>query len=619
MSRLVNILFLLLTSFTASAQWTLRPSFNDVEAWHEYGGGVFCRCAHGAFTIDRDGEINTLTKISGLASAALTASAADVGGKFWALGYGDGGVDVCKGGRISNFLPAIQVDGGVADMTCDGDIILAAVGGIVEFFDVNKNELFAYCDFGEKVSRVALSGGVAYALVGGEVLSVDVDAPNLQDAEAWRKSAFDFHKTDNSHVDYDGATPRGGMPEDDINAMTAADGKLLAVNKFASLITRQGVETIKNPDEKQFTAAFFNPYNSAQFFLGGADGTVYEYVDGNLKARYNQLAGAPIVSMDCNQAGDLFILSASENKPVSVFDHSGNWHTATSFNSMKSSTPKQLLFVNDNIVLVNMGKQGIFAVDLGGTPLDFSDDKTAVCQVVSGGVRVGTEINAMRLSQSGYLYVATDKGVAYTLTPEQIVDGGVGFIRPIVTESNDRDGDYSQYLLSSKTVTSIAEDAAGRKWFGTRGAGVFVVNDDCNEQILHFNTRNSPLPSDTIHAIEIVQNTGEVFFHTSNGLASYVSDAQKSADDLDNIIIYPNPVRPDYDGDIHISGLESGSDVRITDVAGHLVHKATAESGLLSWDGNNLNGRKCATGVYLVFVYNVETKDKKVKKMLIVR
>ena len=604
----------MLASLSASAQWTLRPSFNDVKAWHEYGGGVFCRCAHGAFTIDRDGEINTLTKISGLASAALTASAADVDGKFWALGYGDGSIDVCKGGRISNFLPAIPSNYAVKDIDCNGGMVLAAVGSVVEFVDVNRNELFAYCDFNADVSRVFIDNDVVYALVDGECFSIDVDAPNLQDAEAWRLSAFDFPQPSN----YAGATPRG-MPEDDINAMTAADGKLLAVNKFASLITRQGVETLKNPDEKQFTAAFFNPYNSSQFFLGGADGTVYEYVDGNLKARYNQLAGAQIVSMDCNQAGDLFILSASENQPVSVFDHSGNWHTATSFYSMKSSTPKQFLFVNDNIILVNMGKQGIFAVDLGGTPLDFSDDKTSVCQVVSGGARVGTEINAMRLSQSGYLYVATDKGVAYTLTPEQLVDGNVGFIRPIVTESNDRDGDYSQYLLSSKTVTSIAEDAAGRKWFGTRGAGVFVVNDDCNEQILHFNTRNSPLPSDTIHAIEIVQNTGEVFFHTSNGLASYVSDAQKSADDLDNIIIYPNPVRPDYDGDIHISGLESGCDVRITDVAGHLVHKATADSGLLSWDGNNLNGRKCATGVYLVFVYNVETKDKKVKKLLIVR
>ena len=615
MSRLINILLLLLlTSFTASAQWTLRPSFNDVKAWHEYGGGVFCRCAHGAFTIDGDGEVNTLTRTAGLSSASLTASAADADGKFWTLGYGDGSIDVCKGGRIFNFLPAIQVDGGVVDMTCDGDIILAAVGDVVEFFDVNKTELFAYCDFGKRVARVGLSGGVAYAVVGGECLSIDINAPNLQDAETWRKSAFDFPQQSN----YDGATPRG-MPEDNFNALAAADGKLLAVNQYCTQITRQGIEITKNPDNQKFTAAFYNPYNSAQYFLGGEDGTLYEYVDGNLRASYNQLSGAPIVSMDCNSAGDLFILSASENKPVSVFDHNGNWHTATSFLSMKSSSPKQLLFINDNIVLVNAGAKGIFAVDLGGTPLDFSDDKTAVCQVISGGVRVGTEINAMRLSQSGYLYVATDKGVAYTLTPESLVEGGVGFIRPISTETNDRDGSYSQYLLASKIVTSIAEDAAGRKWFGTKGAGVFVVNDDCNEEIMRFNTRNSPLPSDTIVALEIVQNTGEVFIHTANGLASYVSDAQKSADDLDNIIIYPNPVRPDYDGEIHISGLESGSDVRITDVAGHLVHKAVAESGLLSWDGNNLNGRRCATGVYLVFVYNVETGDRKVKKLLIVR
>jgi hypothetical protein len=225
----------------------------------------------------------------------------------------------------------------------------------------------------------------------------------------------------------------------------------------------------------------------------------------------------------------------------------------------------------------------------------------------------------MMLGQSGSLYVGTDKGVAYTITPESAVEGGAGFIRPIITESNDRDGNYSQYLLSSKTVTSIVEDAAGRKWLGTRGAGVFVVNSDCNEEIMRFNTRNSPLPSDTVYNIAIVQNTGEVFFHTRCGLASYISDAQKSADNLDNILIYPNPVRPDYQGEIHISGLESGSDVRITDVAGHLVHKATADSGLLSWDGRNLNGKPCASGVYLVFVYNKDTGDKTVKKLLIVR
>ncbi|MBQ2097821.1 MAG: T9SS type A sorting domain-containing protein, partial [Bacteroidales bacterium] len=426
--------------------------------------------------------------------------------------------------------------------------------------------------------------------------------------------AFDFPRPSN----YDGATPRG-MPEDDFNALAAADGKLLAVNQYCTQITRQGIEITKNPDNQKFTVAFYNPYNSSQYFLGGSDGILYEYVDGNLKASYNNIVGAPIVSMDCNQSGDLFILSASENSPVHVFDHNGKWHVATSFNSMKSSSPKQILFISENIVVVNTGTNGIFAVDLGDTPLDFSDDQAVVRQIVSGGARVGTVITSMMLSQSGSLYVGTDKGVAYTLTPESLVEGGAGFIRPISTETNDRDGSYSQYLSSSKTVTCIAEDAAGRKWFGTKSAGVFVVNEDCDEEVMRFNVRNSPLPSDTIIALEIVQNTGEVFMATANGLASYISDAQKSADDLDNILVYPNPVRPGYDGDIHISGLESGSDVRITDIAGHLVHKATSDSGLLSWDGNNLNGRRCASGVYLIFVFNVETGDKKVKKLLIIR
>ena len=597
-----------------AAQWTSRPSFSDVKAWHGYGGGVFCRCAHGAFTVDSDGEINTHTTTSGLSSASLTASAASEDGRFWALGYGDGGVDICVNGRIRNIQPLTPTSCAVSDMCCDGEIVLAAVGDVVEFIDVNKTELFAYCTFNDNVSRVALKNGVAYAEVGFDVFAIDVNAPNLQDAEAWRKSSFNFP----TNTDYDGATPHG-MPEDDFNALASADGKVLAVNRYCSRVTRQGVQSFQNPDNKQFTAAFFNPYNSSQYFLGGSDGTVYEYVDGNLKATYNHLAGAPIVSMDCNQSGDLFILSASENNPVHVFDHDGKWHTATSFNTMKCPSPKQLLFVNDNIVLVNTVTKGIFAVDLGGTPLDFSDDKTAEKQVVSGGVRVGTVINSMRLSQSGSLYLGTDKGVAYCITPESLTEGGGGFIRPIITETNDRDGDYSQYLLASKNVTSVAEDAAGRKWLGTRGAGVFVVNDDCNAEIMRFNTRNSPLPSDTILALEIVQNTGEVFIATANGLCLYVSDAQKSADDLDNILVYPNPVRPGYDGDIHISGLESGSDVRITDVAGHLVHKATADSGLLSWNGRNLNGKLCASGVYLIFVYNVETGDKKVKKLLIVR
>lgn len=606
---------MLLLPITVMAQWTSRPSFRDVKAWHEYGGGVFCRCAHGAFAVDSDGEIVTFTKSSGLSSADLTASTAEPDGKFWALGYGDGRVDVCKGRRIVRLESPSLSPGAVTDMDCNANIIVAATEGGVMLIDVERMEMSAFCTFNSSANRVALIDGVVYAASGDDVFAMEVGSHNFQDFGAWHEAnGFSF----DNKPKYDGATPKG-MPEDSVAAITVADGKLLTANNYCTQITRQNVESFVNPDNQKFTAAFYNPYNSSQYFLGGSDGTLYEYVGNTLKSTYDNLKGAPIVGMDCNSSGDLFILSASVDKPVSVFDHNGNWHGATSFQSMKCTAPTQIIFVNDNLVFVNTGVQGIYAVDLGGTPLDFSDDKYVVCQVVSGGVRVGTEITAMRLSQSGRLYVGTDKGVAYATNPETAVDGGINFFRPVITETSDRDGDYSQYLLSSKSITSIAEDAAGRKWIATNGAGVFVVADDCNSEVMRFNTRNSPLPSDTVYRVEIVQNTGEVFFSTRCGLASYISDAQKSAADLDNILVYPNPVRPDYHGDIHISGLEAGSDVRITDVAGHLVYKSVTDSGLLIWDGNNLNGRRCATGVYLIFVYNTESGDKKVKKILIVR
>ena len=608
------LLILWLLPLMVTAQWTLRPSLNDVVAWHRYGGGVFCRCAHGAFTIDGDGEINTLTRTAGLSSASLTASCADEAGGFWALGYSDGSIDVC-GRRITHIESPSLSPGAVRDMDCDGSVIVAATGDGVMLVDVAKMEMSAFCSFGEPMERIALNANEVCAAKRGEFFKIDVHSYNFQDFGAWRKvDSFDFYDA----PAYDGATP-ASMPEDSFSALAAANDKAIAANRFCTQISRQGLENFRHPGGGSFTAIFFNPYNPSHYFLGDSDGILYEYVGNVFKANYNYCNGAPIVGMDCNSDGDLFVLSQSATKPVAIFDHNGNWHTATSFQSMKSSSAKQLLFVNDNIVLVNTGAAGIFAVDLGGSPLDFSDDKTAVVNVISGGVRVGTTVTSMMLAQSGYLYVGTDKGVAYVLTPELLVEGGVGFIRPIITETSDRDGDYSQYLLYTKKITSIAEDAARRKWIATDGAGVFVVDDDCNREIMRFNTRNSPLPSDTVYDIAIVPNTGEVFFATRCGLASYVSDAQESAQDLDNILVYPNPVRPGYDGDIHISGLEAGSDVRITDIAGHLVLKATADSGLLTWDGRNLNGKPSASGVYLVFVYNVESGDRKVKKLLIIR
>ena len=324
----------------------------------------------------------------------------------------------------------------------------------------------------------------------------------------------------------------------------------------------------------------------------------------------------PDDSLFCTECGTN--LSQNSGSPVSIFDHNGGWHIASSFKTMDCPLPLQLVKVSDYVFAVCMGSKGIFAVDLAGTPLDFSDDSYSSFYP-SADSRIGSEVCCMAMDPSGRLIIGTNKGVAYSQHPENLAHGQSSFARPVVTEPLGSSDPYSQYLLSSKRVSSIAVDAAGRKWIATHGQGVFLVSDDMSEEILRLNERNSLLPSDSVMALSIVQRTGEVFFATRNGLASYLSDVQEASDDLSQVLVYPNPVRPDYDGDISISGLEDGCDVRIADISGHLVFRSESQGGRVSWDGLNLNGRRCSTGVYLIFVTNKQTEHKTVKKLLIVR
>jgi hypothetical protein len=57
------------------------------------------------------------------------------------------------------------------------------------------------------------------------------------------------------------------------------------------------------------------------------------------------------------------------------------------------------------------------------------------------------------------------------------------------------------------------------------------------------------LPSNVINDIDINSLTGEVFIATAKGMISFKGIATK-AEDLTNVYVYPNPVRPQYDGTV---------------------------------------------------------------------
>lgn len=207
---------------------------------------------------------------------------------------------------------------------------------------------------------------------------------------------------------------------------------------------------------------------------------------------------------------------------------------------------------------------------------------TCIAEDVDGGMWIGTNIGPIKLENSQI----TSESPIYT---------------QIIVPRNDGTN-YGDYLLSGINITAISIDGAGRKWFGTNGNGVYLISEDNMEQIQHFTSENSPLLSDNIESIAINGTTGEVFFGTERGLCSYMSDATEPSTEMtkDNVYAYPNPVRPDYTGPITIVGLTYDADVKITTSNGVLVNQGRSTGGTYQWDGCDLEGRRVASGVYMV-------------------
>jgi hypothetical protein len=174
-------------------------------------------------------------------------------------------------------------------------------------------------------------------------------------------------------------------------------------------------------------------------------------------------------------------------------------------------------------------------------------------------------------------------------------------------------------MLGTTNITDIEVDGGNRKWFGTANSGVILLSADGLEVIKQFTTDNSPLISNNIIDLEINQTTGELFIITDKGLISYRSDASYEDPEYSDVKVFPNPVRPEYDGLITIQGIRYDSDVKVTDVAGNLVYKTTSNGGTAVWNGRTLSGDKVATGVYLIWTSVNEGKGRQVGKVLVVR
>ena len=327
-----------------------------------------------------------------------------------------------------------------------------------------------------------------------------------------------------------------------------------------------------------------------------------------------------VSGLDFDSQHNLWVANSGAPDILSVLKNNGQWQSYGLGGSLSGIDVGFLMVDGFNQKWMIKRTEGYIIVYNDGNTIDNpSDDQVKVLSSASGnGAIPGSKVHSFATDLDGEVWVGSDKGVCVFYSPDRIFEPGANFdAQQILVPRNDGSG-LADILLETEVVTTIAVDGANRKWIGTERAGVFYLSADGLEQLAHFTTSNSPLLSNNISGITI-DSDGEVFIGTANGIISYKSSSIPPQPPGSQVYAYPNPVRENYNGVIAIKGVPGNSTVKITDTYGNLAYETISEGAQAIWDGYNFDGRRAATGVYLVFVSNDDGTEKLVTKILVIR
>lgn len=364
-------------------------------------------------------------------------------------------------------------------------------------------------------------------------------------------------------------------------------------------------------DNNSFVIASFNKDN--RDINGRTD--LLEFGDDlkPTKILTNQFPSSRIAGISYDQDGNLYVGTSFPDNFTS--DWMYNYYASRTNGSWKT------IQKNHNIASVALSPETTAsyiyypnARDGGITVLD--KNNTEVITITTSNSKLPiNNVLALASDKSNTLWIGTGQGLVILYGADDAIATKNINVEPIVIV---QDG-IPEALLTDVGINAIKVDNANRKWIATDGAGVYYVSDSGDRTILHFTSKNSPLPSDIVYDISVDESTGKVYFATEKGVVSYNGDVSSEATNFSNAIAYPNPYRPEYNGKITIKNLPNRALVKITDVVGNLIYESKAEGGIVEWDTNNAKGKAVASGIYLVLMMNSDGTETKTLKIAVVR
>ena len=329
--------------------------------------------------------------------------------------------------------------------------------------------------------------------------------------------------------------------------------------------------------------------------LNGDQYTLFNEKNSTLNNTVGDAARTRVSGLAFDDEENLWVANHLAANPISVLTKDGKWK---SFRPSCGVTSLHQVAVDQNgykWFCSSSNSAGLIVFDSGKLE-DDADNRCRVFTTANSELQTN-QVNCLAVDLDGDVWVGTGEGVVIFECGSNAFDENCRGTRRVVEIING----LGAYLLETEVVTTIAVDGANRKWVGTRN-GVFVLSPSGRDQLSHFTTLNSPLLNNAILDIVVNPKTGEVFIGTESGIIVLQSDAVEGGKVHNAALkVYPNPVRPDYDGPIAIRGLARDAAVKITDVAGNLVYETRALGGQAIWDGRDYLGRRVQSGIYLVF------------------
>lgn len=392
----------------------------------------------------------------------------------------------------------------------------------------------------------------------------------------------------------------------------------------------------KNKQYRNICTLDEDPLEERHIFAGSFGHGIYEFRDGEFIKHYN-FENSPLESVVTNSPnyiriskvkfdneGNLWVVNTGMKNIIKVLKPDGTWEQLYYKDIQYVPTASDIYFDSRGWLWVVSLQQdaGLFCAKINDTPLDTSDDDTKSWFAKftnQDGISYDIyQIYGFVEDKNGQIWVGTNTGLFVIENPNTFFNKGI--FTQIKIPRNDGTG-LADYLLNGVYIQNIFVDGANRKWIGTKNNGIYLISADGQETIHHFTIENSPLPSNSIVSIAVNEESGEVFIGTEKGLVSFMGNATKPEETLDenNIHAYPNPVRADYNGYISIVGLTFDCNIKIVDTAGSLINEGTSTGGSYTWDGRNRKGEKVASGVYYVLTYDENGDEGVATKILIIK